>query len=156
MKEPEAVRSNHYCEFIQEAITDGYEEVLHGVWGIQKQPHEKDEEGRYVTVGRHPGDNTIVLTKDDVVLWFVDRVINVTGKREFWTQGWFSEGKHAMTHVPKKYSPQAIEDLRGTCNYCHKPGDPTRLALIGFVGKVCPECDTKELRNKIEFPGWTD
>lgn len=156
MQEPEVIDQNKYREFILDAIEDGYTEQIHGVWGIPKHPHEKDESGKYITVGRREGDKTVALVKDDVVLWFVDRTIATVKNHEAWVKGWFDHGKMAMMQVPERYSPKAIEDLRGVCHYCKKPGDPSRLNMISFAGKVCPECDTKELRNKIEFPGWTD
>ena len=151
---------NFYQDFIDAALADGWEEHPHGVWGIQKQPLEPDEKwGQFVTIARREGDRTVRLRKNDVVLWFVDRDTTIGDRpprRETWTKGWFRNGRQGMVGVPETYSAEAIEALRGNCTVCEKPGDPDRLKMLGFAGRVCPDCDTGALRAKVEFPGWTD
>lgn len=143
-----------YAAFREAALADGWTEIAGGVWGIQEQPLRMDPlSGTYASTGeRRDGDRTVFLVKDDMKVWLVDR--DIRGQRQTYTSGWFANGLQSMPRVPEVYDADSIEALRGVCNYCNTAGDPSRLAHIGFAGKVCPTCDTKALRDKIEFPGW--
>lgn len=138
------------------ALADGWTEVPNGVWGVQKQPLEHDPvSGSYVIEKRYDGDLTVLLVKDDMQVWLVDRT-GAWDRHELWTSGWFNNGLTTMGSVPEVYDAAAIEALRGKCDKCGQAGDPKRLTPIGFTGKVCPTCDTPAYRNQIEFPGWTN
>lgn len=141
------------------AVADGWYEVPGGVWGYQAQPWRIDPiTGSYATTGeRREGDRTVYLIKDDMKVWLVDRntvIRDGSSRREIWTHGWFMNGHQKMDKVPEVYDTEALEVQRGVCVYCNQPGDPSRLKPISFAGKVCPDCDTKALRDKVEAPGW--
>jgi len=160
LPEPEGLHPE-YSDWRKNALADGWIEKPGGPWGPQAQPHLRDDVfGQFQTTGeRRPGDRAILLKKDDWSVWLVDRDLSdinqkPTGKRELYTISWYDNGQSNSGPVPEKYSIEDLEKLRNKCNYCGSTDKPVKH--IGFAGKVCGDCDTPELRNKVEFPGWAD
>ena len=146
---------NYYQKWADAAIADGYQEIPGGPWSIQKTPHERDDStpsGYAVTGERREGDLSILLTKDDIRVWLVDRALS-NGRRDVWTAAWFENGGQAFK-LPPEYSSEAVEAERGRCSNCGELGDPSRLEHFRFAERLCPKCDTKGFRAEGEFPGW--
>lgn len=109
--------------------------------------------------GDDPDDRSVVLKRDELVVWLVDRetgmpdVPRTAWRHEEWLAGWARDGLHKIT-VPDVYDAAAMRDVVGECTECHELGAAARLKPISFAGRVCPTCDTPELRARMEPPGW--
>lgn len=147
--------TNYKQDWIDAALADGWEERPNGVWGIQKQPFERDPKwGQYVTVGRRDGDETVELRKGEFTVWFVDR-IDAWGNPEMWSAGWCENGLHSIK-VPETYDMDAINAEKNRCWRCKEVVAEGTLKRAGFAGFICPDCDIADYRNEVERPGWTN
>lgn len=136
-----------HADFISAALADGWTATDGGIW--------PQSDGT-----RRDGDRSAKLTRDDVVIWLVDRDTrrhDGTIWRETWTSGWFDNGHTAFTGgLPGTYDADAIEAMRGVCSDCGEPGEAARLRPFRFAERLCPTCDTPERRAAGEPSGWAE
>lgn len=131
--------------------------------------------GQLASTGeRKQGDRSLHLIKvidgkQDVIIFLMDRDMfyagqdrksmmdRLTGKQKVQREAsaWFDEGRTAFK-LPQLYSAEAIDSLRSRCSFCNQKTPQEELKRIGFAQKVCRQCDTKALRDEIEFSGWCD
>jgi hypothetical protein len=142
-----------YREFAEAAMSDGWT-LNHGPWSTIVW----SDGGITSQIRVTEGDRSVTLTRDDFVIWLVDRDLENKYRgawTEHWMSAWAANGQHAIT-VPETYDGMAIVDAKGSCHYCHKVVGKARLRSISFAGKICDTCDdTKpELRMAAEPPGW--
>jgi hypothetical protein len=141
-----------YREYVEAMLADGWT-LNHGPWSTGYADNEP-----HVSVG----DRTVTLTRDDFVVWFVDRTNQPTRWRpkaydEQWTASWAGNGLHAIK-LPETYSWQAFLDAKALCPECLRRVGVENLRSLGFAGKICVDCDRDkpEIRKTVEFPGWTN
>lgn len=103
-------------------------------------------------------DRSMKLTRDDFVVWLVDREVGLSGKEkhEEWRRAWAANGQHALPEPPEHYDFEWFTTAKGECSRCHETGDPARLKPLGFAERICSTCDTPALRREVEYPGWCD
>lgn len=143
-----------YAAFYDAALAAGFEEYpAGGPWGRQDPSGERDPHTGQVrhTGERYPGDRSVVLRKDDVQIWLVDRDMP-RGRRETYMKGWFDNGWTAFP-APVPENPSEIDALRQVCIQCHQVAP--ELHHVSFAMKVCADC-LPSARERHEFPGWAD
>lgn len=140
-----------FREYVDAMLADGWT-LNHSTWYM-------DDGGK---IHNRPGDRSIVLTRDDFVVWFVDRTNAATRWRpepydEHWTAAWYQNGQKAF-ELPKTYDWQAFVAVKGYCPECHRNVGADMLRPLGFAGKICVQCDNNNpgIRAQVEFPGWTN
>lgn len=142
-----------YAQFYDAALAAGFEEYpAGGPWGRQDPSGESDPRTGQVrhTGERYPGDRSVILRKDDIRIWLVDR--DGPCSRETYTAGWFDHGCTAFPG-PVPEDPSKINALRQVCIECHRV--VRELHHVSFAMKVCADC-LPSARERHEFPGWAD
>lgn len=149
-----------FAQFFDAAVADGWEHwPPAGPWGVQDRAAGIDPRtGQLHQTGeRLAGDSTVVLRRDDAIIWLVDRVITppwspALAKVDRWTRGWFADGLHSFD-VPQAYDAEAIEALRTRCHGCGQASQ--ELVPVHFTGRYCPDC-APSAKARLETPGWCD
>lgn len=158
---PGTMTDAHYA-WATAALSDGWKIQLGGPWARQIPGGPHDPETKQIVVrdyGYDSDDHSVVLRKDDAVVWFVNRITGSTARpasyrHEVWTAGWFSNGLRAFV-VPEVYDKRLLAALRGVCLECDKYVGETEIEHVGFAGAYCHDCAPAQ-RKKQEFPGWCD
>lgn len=127
-------------EWKRDALADGWQEKPGGPWGHQAQPLQWDDTfgGLQQTGERRAGDRSVLLRKGDATVWLVQRTL--ADSLDVRACGWFDDGRTEWATFPPHYSAEAVEAVRGTCAACKSVGNPARLTLVPFDGRVCPTC----------------
>lgn len=155
--------NDEFRAWFDAAVADGWEAAVGGPWAPQVPGGPHDPKTRQIVQRRGRGhddeDNSVILTKDDAVVWLIDRVTGwpdrpASRKREVYTHGWFKNGLRAF-EVPDVYDKRMLAALRGMCLACEKYVGVDEIEHVGFAGAYCHDCAPAQRRMQ-EFPGWAD
>ncbi len=153
--------TDEFRAWFDAALADGWTAFVGGPWAPQVQGGPHDPVTRQIVQrsgrGHDDEDNSVILRKDDAVVWLIDRVTGwpdrpASRRREVYTHGWFENGMRAF-EVPAVYDKRVVAALRGVCLACEKYVGEAEIEHVGFAGAYCHGCAPAQ-RRKQEFPGW--